>query len=233
MVLQVKKSGGALDVGKGFGAGDFLPLEHLSRTERPFEMAYELFEVVLHDAVKRDQVAVDVVQDFDRRWLGLHEVERGTAGKDFDVAFMWRKKRNKAVGQAAFATHPWDNWIGHFASLYCMDKQVLGSPGFVHRAGALAGLAGMICSSVARTDVDASELAASLCVLGVYYIAGLSTQRPIGLLTRQPGYPGTVISPRQLSRSFVSPLEQFGKHHCGAGGCFASLGSAGIAGAAG
>ena len=29
--------------------------------------------------------------------------------------------------------------------LYCMDKQVLGSLGFVHGAGALAGLAGRDC----------------------------------------------------------------------------------------
>lgn len=98
MELQVEESGGALDVGEGFGTGQFLPFEHLSRAERPFELAHKFFEVVLHDAVKRDQVAVDVVENFDRRWLGLHEVECGTAGKNFDVAFVWRKKRNEAVG---------------------------------------------------------------------------------------------------------------------------------------
>ena len=54
MVLQVEESGGALDVGEGFGAGHFLPFEQLPRAERPFELAHELFEVVLHDAVKRD-----------------------------------------------------------------------------------------------------------------------------------------------------------------------------------
>ncbi|MNS37763.1 hypothetical protein D3C72_699920 [compost metagenome] len=53
MVLQVEKSGGALDVGEGFRAGHLLPLEHLARAERPFELAHELFEVVLHDAVQR------------------------------------------------------------------------------------------------------------------------------------------------------------------------------------
>lgn len=113
MVLQVEESGGALDVGESFGAGHLLPFEHLPRTERPFELAHELFEVVLHDAVKRHQVAVDVVQDLHGRWLGLHEVERGTAGKDFDVAFVRRKKRKKAVGQAAFAAHPRDDGCGH------------------------------------------------------------------------------------------------------------------------
>ena len=56
------------------------------------------------------------------------------------------KEGDQAVGQAAFATHPGDDWGGHrYASLYCMDKQVLGSPRFVHGAGALAGLAGSVC----------------------------------------------------------------------------------------
>lgn len=61
MVLQVEESGGTLDVGEGFGAGHFLPLEDLTRTQRPFELAHKLFQVVLHDSVQRDQVAVDVV----------------------------------------------------------------------------------------------------------------------------------------------------------------------------
>lgn len=51
VMLQVKKSGGALDVGEGFGTGHLLPFEYLSRTERPFELAHEFFQVVLHDAV--------------------------------------------------------------------------------------------------------------------------------------------------------------------------------------
>lgn len=32
-----------------------------------------------------------------------------------------------------------------FASLYCMDKQAIGSPRFVHKAEAAAGLAGRVC----------------------------------------------------------------------------------------
>jgi len=113
MVLQVEESGSALDVGEGFGAGHLLPLEHLARAERPFELAHEFFQVVLHDAVQRDQVAVDVVEDFNGRCLGSHEVERGTAGKDFDVAFVRRKKRDEAVGQAALAAHPRDDGCRH------------------------------------------------------------------------------------------------------------------------
>ena len=66
MMLQVKKSGGALDVGEGFRAGHLLPLKHLAGTERPFELADEFFQVVLHDAVQRHQVAVDVVEDLNR-----------------------------------------------------------------------------------------------------------------------------------------------------------------------
>ncbi|MNV94204.1 hypothetical protein D3C71_1889800 [compost metagenome] len=70
MVLQVEKSGGALDVGEGFRAGHLLPLEHLARAERPFELAHKLFEVVLHHAVQRHQVAVDVVEHFHGRGPG-------------------------------------------------------------------------------------------------------------------------------------------------------------------
>jgi hypothetical protein len=44
--------------------------------------------VILHHAVQRHQIAVDVVEDFHRRGLGPHEVQRGTAGTDFDVAFV-------------------------------------------------------------------------------------------------------------------------------------------------
>jgi len=98
MVLQVEESGGALDVGEGFGTGHFLPFKHLAGAERPFELAHEFFQVVLHDTIERYQVAVDVVQDFNRSGLGSHEVKRGTAGEDFDIAFVRRKKRNEAVG---------------------------------------------------------------------------------------------------------------------------------------
>ncbi|GBH11190.1 Predicted polyphosphate- or ATP-dependent NAD kinase [Pseudomonas syringae pv. actinidiae] len=49
-------------------------------------------------------------------------------------------------------------------------------------------------------------------------------------LAGQPGYSGFVISLCQFSRSRVSPAEQVGEHHGGAGGCLASFGSSGIAG---
>ncbi|RMM03290.1 hypothetical protein ALQ86_200225 [Pseudomonas amygdali pv. eriobotryae] len=52
----------------------------------------------------------------------------------------------------------------------------------------------------------------------------------VGSFASQPGYSGLVISLCQLSRSRVSPAEQFGEHHGGAGGCLASFGSSGIAG---
>ncbi len=47
----------------------------------------------------------------------------------------------------------------------------------------------------------------------------------LALLTR---YSGLVISFRQLSRSRISPVPQFGEHHGGAGGCLASGDSGGI-----
>lgn len=47
-------------------------------------------------------------------------------------------------------------------------------------------------------------------------------------LALTPSYQGTVISFRQLSRSSISPCEQVGEHHGGAGGCLASGDSGGI-----
>lgn len=61
VVLQVEESGSALDVGEGFGAGHLLPLKHLARAERPFELADEFFKVVLDDAIQRHQITVDVI----------------------------------------------------------------------------------------------------------------------------------------------------------------------------
>lgn len=146
MLLQVEEPGSALDVGEGFGACHLLPLEYLARAERPFELADELLQMVLHNAVEGDQVTVEIIQHLHRGGLGTQEEQRGTASEDFDIAFMRGKEGDQAVGQAAFATHPGDDWRGHrYASLYCMDKQVLGSPRFVHKAEATAGLAGWVC----------------------------------------------------------------------------------------
>lgn len=44
----------------------------------------------------------------------------------------------------------------------------------------------------------------------------------IGRLAQLSCYSGVVISLRQLSRSSISPCEQVGEHHDGAGGCLAS-----------
>lgn len=67
MVLQVEKAGCSLDVGHGFGPAVLQPLEDLARRQSPFELADELFQMVLHDAVEIDQFAVDIVQYLDQR----------------------------------------------------------------------------------------------------------------------------------------------------------------------
>lgn len=74
MVLQVKESGGTLDVSQSFRAGHFLQLEYLPRAEGPFELAHEFFQVVLNHAVQGHQVAVDVVKHFDRGRLWAQKV---------------------------------------------------------------------------------------------------------------------------------------------------------------
>lgn len=92
MLLQVEEPSRALDIGQRLGAGHFLPFEDLARAERPLELADELLEVVLHHPVERHQVAVEVVENLHRGSLGAHEVQRGTASEDFDVAFVRGKR---------------------------------------------------------------------------------------------------------------------------------------------
>ena len=65
MVLQVEESCSALDVGQGFGAGHFLPLEYLPGAEGPLELPDEFFQVVLYHAIQGHKVAIDVVEHFD------------------------------------------------------------------------------------------------------------------------------------------------------------------------
>ena len=52
----------------------------------------------------------------------------------------------------------------------------------------------------------------------------------VGGLARLPSYSELISVARQLSRSRISPAEQVGEHHGGAGGILASIGSSGIAG---
>jgi len=59
-------------------------------------------------------------------------------------------------------------------------------------------------------------------------LASSPDQRVILSLALLPCYSGLVISLRQLSRSSISPCEQVGEHHGGAGGCLASGDSGGI-----
>ena len=113
MVLQIEKPGRTLNIRQGFGPGHFLPFKYLPRAERPLELAHEFFQVVLHHAVQRHQIAVDIVEDFNRRSLGPHKVQCGAAGKDLDITFVRLKQWNQAICQATFAAHPRDYWGAH------------------------------------------------------------------------------------------------------------------------
>ena len=108
MLLQIEEAGRALQVSQGMRWGILQPLEHLAARQRPFELAHEFLQVILDDAVQVDQLAVDVVQHLD---LGRrpHEVQRGAAGEDLDVASVRRKLRDDTVGQASFAADPGDD----------------------------------------------------------------------------------------------------------------------------
>src|SRR5690606_27128969 len=120
---------------------------------RPFELPDELFQVVLHYSIQAHQVAVEVVEHLGTGRLRAHEEQRRATGEYLDVTLMRREQRDEAVCQAAFAAQPWNDWVSHFASLYCMDKQVLACPRFVDGAGALAGLAGIVCGLAAAEGV--------------------------------------------------------------------------------
>ena len=72
-------------------------------------MTHEFFQMVLHHAVQGDQVAVNVVEDFNGGRLRTQEVERPAAGEDFDIAFVGWEQGDKTVGEAAFAAHPRDD----------------------------------------------------------------------------------------------------------------------------
>lgn len=62
------------------------------------------------------------------------------------------KQGGKEVGQAVFVAHSRNDGIRHnIQDLYCVNKQLRGSLRFVHGAGALTGLAGMICGFGGRT----------------------------------------------------------------------------------
>jgi hypothetical protein len=69
--------------------------------------------VVLHNPVQRHQVAVDVVEDFNRRGLRAHEVQRGSAGKYLYETFVGWEQRNQAICQTALAAHPLDYRCAH------------------------------------------------------------------------------------------------------------------------
>lgn len=69
--------------------------------------------MVLYDAVETHEIAVDVVEDFNRCGLGAEEEQGSAAGEDFDVALVGREQGDEAVGQAAFSAHPGDDGIGH------------------------------------------------------------------------------------------------------------------------
>ena len=64
--------------------------------------------MIFGEAVKFDQLSGDVVQHLD---LGRrpHEVQRGAAGENLDVASVGWKLRDDAVGQASFAADPGDD----------------------------------------------------------------------------------------------------------------------------
>lgn len=88
--LQVEKARRPLDICKGVRHLQALPLEDLARAQRPLELAHELLEMVLHDAVQVHELAVDVVDHLDLGRLLLEE-NRRRAAENLDVTGMCRE----------------------------------------------------------------------------------------------------------------------------------------------
>lgn len=105
MLLQVVKPRCALDIGQCLGLGDLQPLEHLAATDCPLELPDKLFQMVLHNPVQVDQVAVHIVQHLDRGGRA-QEVDRGTSAKHLYVALMLGEQGNQSIGQPALAAEP-------------------------------------------------------------------------------------------------------------------------------
>ena len=124
MLLQVEETGRALQVRQGMRWRVLQPLEHLAARQRPLELAYEFLQVALHDSIQVDQLAVDVVQHLHLRWRP-HEVQRGTAGENLDVASVRWKLRDDAVGQASFAADPGDDGKSQNVNLLMLESNCL------------------------------------------------------------------------------------------------------------
>jgi hypothetical protein len=92
MLLQVEEPGRPLYIGQRLGAFHLFPLEHLARAERPLELFDELFQVVLQNTVKIDQLTVDIVEDLSLCRHRAHEEKRGAAGEDFDITLVFGEK---------------------------------------------------------------------------------------------------------------------------------------------
>ena len=125
LVLQVIEPGGPLDIGQRLAGRDLRPLEDLAAAQRPLELTHELLQVVLHHPVKRDHVAIDVVDDLHLGRLP-QEVKGCTASKHLHVAGVLGKAGQDGVGQTAFAAQPGDDGRCHGEGLWVVVK--LGPP---------------------------------------------------------------------------------------------------------
>ena len=151
LVLQVVEPRRALHVRQRLGRRVLEPLEHFAAGNRPLELSDELFQMVLHDTVQVDQIAVDVVDDL-HLGRGAQEVQGGAAGKHLDVALVRWEARDEPVGESAFAADPGNDWEGQGeAPGGCLHLARLPGGG-----RALAGLTGRICGLAATWGVTST-----------------------------------------------------------------------------
>ena len=63
-VLQVKETGGSLDVGHALRGNGLQPGKNFSAGQYPIKLPDKFVEMVLYYAVKVNELTVDVVEDF-------------------------------------------------------------------------------------------------------------------------------------------------------------------------
>ena len=63
-VLQVKETGGSLDISHAFRGNGLQPDKNFSAGQYPVKLPDKFVEMVLYYAVKVNELAVDVVEDF-------------------------------------------------------------------------------------------------------------------------------------------------------------------------
>lgn len=102
VLLQIKESGRALDVGKGSGILFLKELKPLSACRTELQVSYEFLMMQLADPKEIKYLFIQVIQDLDSGRL-LVEKDLGPAAERFDVSGMFGDQRDDLAGNTVLA----------------------------------------------------------------------------------------------------------------------------------